>query len=214
MKKILMLMFAGASLALTANAQKRNDLNSSEYNGTANSTTGISTYATPTDYKKTPINQSDLPPTVINSYNKTYESIPISEVYAYPFYWDNQAQYFDFHSNSDTVDYSNWNNVNPEYYELVYKKDGRTYKSTYAKDGTLMNTNKIIKDSELPVAVGKAFRNSEYKNWDIVDEKEKVDRKNPDVTIYKIKVKRGEDIHVLHYYQDGKIVTSKNPKNK
>jgi hypothetical protein len=205
-------MLLSASFALTANAQKRNDLNASEYNGTANSTTGINAYATPIDYKKIAIAQSEIPQAVMNSYKETEASLSISEVYAYPFYWNNQAQYYDFHSNSDTVNYSNWNNQNLQYYELVYDKEGRTYKSTYAKDGTLMNTTKIIKDSELPVAVSTAFKNSKYKNWDIIEQKEKTDKRNTAVTIYRIKVRRGEEMHIVHYYKVDQIVTTKKPK--
>ena len=206
MKNIPLLILLSASLTLTANAQKRNDLNASEYNGTANSTTGINPYATPTDYKKIKIDPFDLPLLVINSYSNKYASFAISESYAYPFYWNNQAQYYDFHSNSDTVSYSNWNNQNAQYYELICTKGDKTYKSTYAKDGTLMNTMRIIKESELPVAVAEAFKKSEYKNWDITEKKEAINKKNKEIIVYKIKVRKGNDIHTLRYYVMDQVV--------
>ncbi len=67
-----------------------------------------------------------------------------------------------------------------------------------------MHTNRIIKDSELPEKVAKALRNSEYKDWDVVSKKEKIDKKSPHIVIYTLKIRRGENLHMLHYDQDGK----------
>ena len=212
-----MLLALSPLLLFTAKGQTHNDLNSSEYNGTANSTNGILSPNALADnnYKRTTISPSELPNSVMKAYNKSNSSLPITEIYTYPYYWDNQPQYFDFHSNSDTVDYSGWTNPpDPQYYELTYIKNGRTCKSVYAKDGTLMHISKIIKDKELPATVDNAFKNSSYSNWDIVGEKEKVSRKNPDVTIYKIKVRRGDDTHVLRYRQDGQLIAENEPNAK
>ncbi len=152
--------------------------------------------------KKT-INKAQLPKEVEDSYNRTNQTVPIVAVNAYPYYWDNQAQYYDFDADQDTLKEYAQDPLAPEYYEVEYVKDDQDYKSVYAKDGTLMHTSRIIKDSELPKAVASAFRKSEYKDWDIVGEKEKINKKNPDQDIYKIKVKKGEETHVLRFYPDG-----------
>jgi hypothetical protein len=155
-------------------------------------------------YDKKTINKSELPSSIMDSYNRTNRTYPITNISVYPYYWDNQAQYYDFHTNSDTLKYTDRNYpIGPEYYELSYTKDNQMYKSVYAKDGTLMHTSRIIKDNELPKPVLEAIKVSEFRNWDIVGEKEKVDRHNPKLTLYRIKVRKGEETHILHYDQYG-----------
>ncbi len=149
------------------------------------------------------IDKTQLPKQVEDSYNRANKSVPIKSINTYPYYWDNQAQYYEYSADEDTLREYAQDPFAPEYYELHYVKDNQEYKSVYAKDGILMHTSRIIKDSELPKAVINAFRKSEYNDWDIVEEKEKINKKNPDQDIYKLKVQKGDETHVLRYYADG-----------
>ena len=192
MKKLFLLLLIMFSQMITVNAQQIQTANASPITN-------------PAGTKKT-INKTQLPKAVKDSYKKTNNNAPIKIVTVYHYYWDNQAQYYDFHGYEDTLrDYAQ-EPLAPEYYELEYTKDHQDYKSVYAKDGTFMHTSRIIKDHELPEAVANAFKKSEYKDWDIIGDKEKINKKNPEQDIYKIKVQKGMDTHVLRYYPDGKRV--------
>jgi hypothetical protein len=153
------------------------------------------------------VDESTLPKEVKNAHNKNYNTVVIREVYVYPtYYWDNQAQYYDFHGDLDTIESFDQEYFAPEYYELVYIRDEDTYNSVYSKNGKHMHTRRTIKDSELPPPVSKAFKKTMFKDWDVVGEKEEITKKDPDKIIYRIKVKKGHETHVLLYDQNGKTV--------
>jgi hypothetical protein len=234
MKKTYTLLLAILSLAFAAKAQPVNTTipTTSVNHPVSNADKDI-------PIRRKLINKSEVPTAVMDAYHRANKDIPVKQVYIYPAYWQTQYEYSgDYQSTSDIVmdtttltyahqyppeTYSNPSNLTkadqqfsapdytngPEYYEMVYTKHKQIYKSVYTKDGTLMHTSRIIKKNELPKKVAMAIRNSEYKNWDVVGEKEKMDKKNPDITIYKIKVRKGEDVHTLHYDQDGNIYKHK-----
>jgi hypothetical protein len=164
-------------------------------------------YSKKTSTSRRKADESSLPKEVKDSHNKNYNTVVIREVYVYPtYYWDNQAQYYDFHGDLDTIESYDKEYFAPEYYELVYIRDNDTYSSVYSKSGKHMHTRRAIKDSELPPAVSKAFRKTMFKDWEVVGEKEEITKKDPDKTIYRIKVKKGNETHVLLYDQNGKTV--------
>lgn len=223
MKKVYILLFSIFSLAIIAKGQQvTNTTSSTDKNSPVS---------------KKPINKSEVPIAVMDAYRRTNKDIRVNQVYAYPAYWQNQYN-DNFQSTSDIVmdtstltyahqypaeTYSNPSNLTkadqefltpdytngPEYYEIVYTKHKQIYKSVYSKDGTLMHTSRIIKKNELPKKIATAIRNSEYKNWDVVGEKEKIDKKNPDITIYKIKLRKDEEVHTIHYDQNGNLYKHK-----
>jgi hypothetical protein len=231
MKKAYTLLLAILSLAFAAKAQH---VNTTIPATSVNHPVSSADKATPITRKL--INVSEVPTAVMNAYRRANKDIPVKQVYVYPAYWQTQYDYSE--STSDILidtstltyarqypseSYSNPSNLTnadqeftapdytngPEYYEMVYTKHQQIYKSVYTKDGMLMHTSRIIKKNELPKKIAMAIRNSEYKNWDVVGEKEKIDKKNPDITIYKIKVSKGEDVHTLRYNQNGTIYKHK-----
>ena len=132
----------------------------------------------------------------------TYSHQYPAEVYSNPSNLTKADQEF------STPDYT----PGPEYYELVYSKNNHNYKSVYAKDGTFMHTSRIIKDNELPLKVANAIRTGPYKTWDVVGEKEQIIKNDPDIVLYKIKVRKGEETHVLHYDENGILYKNKKPE--
>jgi hypothetical protein len=189
MKKTFFFFLIIFFLTVKMNAQQKYDDNS----------TRAKSY---TEAKRS-IDKEEVPKAVIDSFNNTNKDIPIKAINIYHYFKDLQAQYFDFHGYEDTLSQYTPDPLIPVYYELAYVKNHHKYKSVYSKDGTLLFTSRIIKDKELPKAVAMAFRKSEYSDWDIVGEKEKINKKNPDENIYKLKVKKGIDTHVLRYYPNG-----------
>jgi hypothetical protein len=160
------------------------------------------------DYRKG-VNKTDVPPEVKRTFDKKYSSAVGVEWYAYPYYWDMDREGMTWDTLTDR-EYAEY--AYPEFYEAEFTNDGATQRTLYSRNGNIIHTKRVIRDEDLPLAVQAAFKTSEYRNWTIIKEKEKIERPAKGESkelIYSIKVENGKERHVLHYDEAGKLVQIK-----
>ncbi len=191
------LLFLALSITLLAEAQENNNTEETTEDGNSSI--------------KTTIKLSELPKEVLDSYNKLNKKHSVKEVNVYSFYWEDQTQYYDYHEKLDSLTVKgDVPFILPEYYELVYLKSNYIFKSIYSKYGKLIHTSKLINNNELPKAVVKSYKKSSYKDWDIVGQKEEINRKKPNVIIYRLIIRKGEETQIVHFDQNGNDINHKN----
>jgi hypothetical protein len=148
---------------------------------------------------KRKIKKADVPKEVIESFTIIYPQEQVIDWYTYPYYSDIEID----DSPMDTITYVEY--LYPEFYEVEFIKEGKTHKSIFSRTGKLLHMKKAIKDEELPQPVVNAIKNGPYKDWTIVGEKEKIEKKATE-PVYKVKVEKGKERQVLFYYGDGTLV--------
>ncbi|MDB5272584.1 MAG: hypothetical protein JWO58_951 [Chitinophagaceae bacterium] len=142
---------------------------------------------------KRKVKKEDVPKTVTESFLVVYPENPAAEWYAYPYYWDYVDEDLDLDS-TGSIEY-----LYPEYYEVIVVKEGKMHHSIFHKSGRHVQTRKKIKKEELPTEIATAFNSGPYKDWKITSDHEIVYSKEPDMTYYKIKVKKDKQKKVLYY---------------
>jgi len=102
------------------------------------------------------------------------------------------------------------NSDNPDYYIVEYSIGNVPYKAVYSKNGNKVATHKILK-SDLPKAVSAAISNGKYKGWKLEKDKEEIfkDKDTDQMKVYKVSVKKGEEMHILFFQADGKLLKDK-----
>ena len=110
---------------------------------------------------KNTIRKSDVPAEVIESFKKKYAEAKDVEWYFYADYW---------HFEGDTVLFFT------KCYGVEYKLEGKEQISVFTRYGDWVHTNRPIIEGELPKAVSDSLNNSEYKDWELIGESEKMYR--------------------------------------
>ncbi|HSZ24791.1 MAG TPA: PepSY-like domain-containing protein [Cytophagaceae bacterium] len=154
--------------------------------------------------EKKKVAKADVPKKVLESYTIIYPGTEVTEWYSYPYFWDIEPEIIE---RDGVIEY-----LYPEFYEVDFIKEGKSHKSIFSKSGKHLHTKVAIKDSELPKPVSDAIKNSDYKDWKIVGDKEKLENTETKENVYTIKVEKGKEKHVLHYDENGKLVQVKKIK--
>jgi hypothetical protein len=153
------------------------------------------------------LKQTDVPKEVIETFTAIYPKEQIIDWYAYPYYWDIEMD----DSPLDTITYVEY--LYPEFYEVEFIKEGKTHKSIFSRPGKLLHTRKLIKDEEIPQQIVNSLKKGDYKDWNMVGEKERIEKESSE-PLYKLKVEKGRERQVLFYYGDGTLVQVKKIRTK
>jgi hypothetical protein len=147
-----------------------------------------------------------VPGQVTDQYRNDYPGVTNNSWYAYPAFSD-ETDWYGYNPYTAPGD-------NPEYYVSDFKKDNRSYRVIYDKNGKRIATHRTYM-GELPKAVSDAMHKGMYKNWVVTKEKEEMykDKYTDKTKVYRIVVEKGTEKHALYYQSDGTLVKDKNLKS-
>jgi len=143
---------------------------------------------------KNEISKSKVPVEVIKSFKKMYPEAKVVEWYFYADYW---------HFEGDTVLFFT------KCYGVEYRIESKEQISVFTRYGDWVHTNRPIIEGELPKVVSDSLNNSEYKDWELIGEREKMYKVKTKEPLYKIEVEKGKKRHILYFDSNGKIVQRK-----
>jgi hypothetical protein len=94
----------------------------------------------------------------------------------------------------------------PEFYEVEFSKKGEKYKSLYSKSGIFIQTKYTIKESEYPEEVANSFKLCDYKNWTVIGDKQRIEKKANKMNIYVLTVENGKKTRILYFNEKGELI--------
>jgi len=188
MKKTILLLALFVALAAATNAQTKKDNTASKKEK---------------NHTKKKVAKSEAPTEVIKTFEVYYPGVEVTDWYSYPFYWDIEND----EPETDTlwVEY-----FYPEFYEVEFIEKGKKHKGIFSRKGKHVRTTS--KAELLPAAVDNAIKSGDYKDWTVAGDKEKVEKKETNETLYKVAFKKGKERHVVYYDENGKIAQVKKIK--
>lgn len=197
MKKISLVLALVVALGATTYAQKAGKKAAKSKTQTAKS-----------KGSKKRVKKADVPTEVTEQFTVLYPNIDAEDWYAYDYYWDTETDEVEEDSLIE-VEY-----LYPEFYEVDFMMESKPYRSIFSRIGEFIETRRIIKEDELPSAVSNALKKGEYKDWELVGEREKVEKTPKKETLYRVRVRKGKERQVLLFDSNGKLVQAKKIKLK
>jgi len=151
-------------------------------------------------YKRnTKLDKNKVPEIVTEMFIKEYPVNARVDWYGYPS--------FDNGSNWYACNPSYYSNQKSENYVVVFTHSDTLDKIIYNKNGKKIATHRSM-NSALPIEVSAALKRSKYQTWKIGKDKEEIfkDDKKDQIKVYRITVKKENELRTLYFQQNGKML--------
>jgi hypothetical protein len=145
------------------------------------------------------IAKTKVPKVVTDEFIVDYPVVETDMWYGYPTL-TNESEWYDY----DPMYYTT--SEFPEYYVVEFDTDKTPQKAVYNKAGKKIAVNHKVKTEAVPAAVNTSFKNSSYKTWKEVGEKEEIENAATKEKVYKITVEKDGKKHNLYYNAIGKLI--------
>jgi hypothetical protein len=149
------------------------------------------------------VKKERVPVNVIESFKKDFPKQEVTEYFVFPA----KLYEYDWIVREQADDY--FKDHRPDYYSMTMKGDKIHLQAVYDSTGKLVRSREIVKDTELPNAIGKALASGEYKNWTIATDKEVIKNSDTGTAHYKVKVEQGRRKELLYFDANGTILHRK-----
>lgn len=146
------------------------------------------------------LKKGNIPPAVIKAADEMFKGSTQIKWGSFPF----ELKDYGWEVNSDY-------NEPIDHYEIFMKAaDGSDVYAVFESTGELIRYRSINKNAALPSAILKAIEKSEYKDWKIAGDTEKIrDNQKKIVEHYAVKLEKGGQKKTLYYTLDGNLLTNK-----
>jgi hypothetical protein len=153
------------------------------------------------DYDPTGLEISHVPADVMDTYQTEYKKPTEVNWYGFPPF-ANETEWYGYDPKLTTAS-------NPRNYIVKFKMDNVQHTVIYCKTGKKIATHRAL-NVALPKVIVNTLSHGKYKNWTLAKEKEEIikeaDKKD---IVYKVKVEREKERHILYFDSLGKLILDK-----
>jgi len=148
------------------------------------------------------LKENQIPKTLVNSVTKDFSEGKPIEWQNFPFIFKKYGWVIE-----DTANYT----LKPEYfYVLIKAKDGSKLNAVYSPDGKLIRSREILRTAPLPTEIAATLAKSEYKDWEVVGDKERITDYSANISRhYVIKIRKNKKTKVLYFDVKGNMLKNK-----
>ncbi len=144
------------------------------------------------------LKSNDVPQDVKQSVQKSFMDGTVIKWYSFPYTLKQYGWAYKNEINNNSMD------TRPNMYAVHIKtSDGSWVDAVFSKDGKLIRSKEVIKNSELPAPIINAIEKSKYHDWGITDDRVVIkDNKNKTIC-YSVQVQKDNKKHNLYFDANG-----------